>query len=41
MPVALWPRLVQCAHGRLEDSSVMVAKEALRLLQVRPSQLSS
>ncbi|GAX78483.1 hypothetical protein CEUSTIGMA_g5922.t1 [Chlamydomonas eustigma] len=33
VPISLWPKLVHCAHGRLEDGSVMVAKEALRLMQ--------
>lgn len=33
LPIALLPKLVHSAHGRLDDSSVLVVKEALRLLQ--------
>ena len=37
MPDALaycWPKLAEAARHRLEDESVMVVKEALKLLQV-------
>ncbi|KAG1667780.1 hypothetical protein FOA52_010817 [Chlamydomonas sp. UWO 241] len=33
VPVGLLPKLVSIAHGRVSDGSVIVAKEALKLLQ--------